>query len=96
MRQISLFPAPLDEQWREAKAACGNETLLLFRMGDFYEALNGDARVVAGVLELVITPRHKGDDSMPMTGFSYHQLDSYVSKLVAAGHRVAICERLAA
>jgi DNA mismatch repair protein MutS len=63
--------------------------VLLFRMGDFYEALYDDAKPVGQLLGLTITSRKDA----PMVGFPYHQLDAYTSKLVASGKRVAVIER---
>jgi DNA mismatch repair protein MutS len=81
------------QQYREAKLAAG-DALLLFRMGDFYELFDDDARVAARTLGIALTSRDKGDDPMPMAGFPYHQLDTYLAKIIAAGHRAAICEQV--
>jgi DNA mismatch repair protein MutS len=70
------------------------EALLLFRMGDFYELFFDDAKVAARTLGLALTSRDKGDDPVPMAGFPHHQLDSYLAKIIAAGHRAAICEQV--
>ena len=80
-------------QYQEAKAACG-DALLLFRMGDFYELFFDDAHAAARTLNLTLTSRDKGENPIPMAGFPYHQLESYLGKLVAAGMRVAICEQV--
>ena len=66
----------------------------LFRMGDFYELFFDDAKTAARVLGLALTSRDKGDDPVPMAGFPHHQLDSYLAKIIAAGHRAAICEQV--
>jgi len=69
-------------------------TLLLYRMGDFYEMFNEDARIAAQVLGLTLTSRnHGGDESTPLAGFPYHALDRYANRLVKAGHKIAICEQ---
>jgi DNA mismatch repair protein MutS len=81
------------QQYHEAKRAAG-DALLLFRMGDFYELFFDDARAAARVLGLALTSRDKGDDPVPMAGFPYHQLDSYLAKIIAAGYRAAICEQV--
>jgi DNA mismatch repair protein MutS len=81
------------QQYRDAKQAAG-EALLLFRMGDFYELFDDDAKIAAKTLGIALTSRDKGDDPMPMAGFPYHQLDTYLAKIIAAGHRAAICEQI--
>lgn len=85
--------SPMMQQYHEAKAAAG-EALLLFRMGDFYELFNDDAKTAARVLGIALTSRDKGDNPVPMAGFPYHQLDAYLAKIIAAGHRAAICEQV--
>ncbi|MGD0900252.1 MAG: DNA mismatch repair protein MutS, partial [Thermoguttaceae bacterium] len=80
-------------QYRDAKRACP-DALLLFRMGDFYELFDDDARVAARVLGLALTSREKGENAMPMAGFPHHQLQSYLAKLIAAGLRAAVCEQV--
>ena len=67
---------------------------LLFRMGDFYELFHDDAKKAAQVLNLTLTSREKGENAVPMAGFPYHQLESYLGKLIAAGLRVAICDQV--
>jgi DNA mismatch repair protein MutS len=81
------------QQYLEAKRACP-EALLLFRMGDFYEMFHDDAKVAAAVLNLALTSRDKGPDATPMAGFPYHQLETYLGKLIAAGKRVAVCDQV--
>ena len=69
--------------------------IVLFRMGDFYETFNEDAKKVAKILGIVLTKRSNGAaSSVPLAGFPYHSLDNYLHKLVNAGHRVAICEQV--
>jgi DNA mismatch repair protein MutS len=84
---------PMMQQYHEAKRAAG-DALLLFRMGDFYELFFDDAKSAARVLGLALTSRDKGDDPVPMAGFPYHQLDSYLAKIISAGYRAAICEQV--
>ncbi|HVX60781.1 MAG TPA: DNA mismatch repair protein MutS [Pirellulales bacterium] len=81
------------QQYFDAKAACP-DAVLLFRMGDFYETFHDDAKLVARVLNLALTSRDKGENPIPMAGFPHHQLESYLGKLIAAGHRAAICEQV--
>lgn len=67
------------------------DAILLFRCGDFYEAMNEDAKPVADTLGITLTVRK---DGMKIAGFPYHALDTYLPKLIRAGHRVAICDTL--
>jgi DNA mismatch repair protein MutS len=70
------------------------DEILLFRMGDFYETFDDDAKVVAKVLEIALTSREFGKgERIPLAGIPYHALNSYLGKLVKAGHRVALCEQ---
>ena len=72
-----------------------NNTIVLFRMGDFYETFNNDAVVTAKILGIVLTKRSNGAAAeVPLAGFPYHSIDNYLHKLVNAGHRVAICEQV--
>lgn len=69
--------------------------ILLFRMGDFYETFFEDARVLARDTGVALTSRNAGDpDPIPLAGFPWHQAESYVAKLLRAGHRVAICDQV--
>ncbi len=81
------------KQYMEAKQACP-DALLLFRMGDFYELFFEDAKIASRTLGIALTSREKGPDAPPMAGFPYHQLDTYLARLIAAGFRVAICEQV--
>ncbi|MGA2255660.1 MAG: DNA mismatch repair protein MutS [Thermoguttaceae bacterium] len=84
---------PMMKQYEEAKRACP-DALLLFRMGDFYEMFQDDAKTAARVLNLALTSRDKGENGTPMAGFPHHQLESYLGKLIAAGFRAAVCEQV--
>ena len=88
-----MAATPMMQQYQDAKAACG-EALLLFRMGDFYELFYDDAKAASRVLGLTLTSRDKGENPIPMAGFPYHQLESYLGKLIAAGLRAAVCEQV--
>jgi DNA mismatch repair protein MutS len=90
---MSNANTPMMKQYQEAKAACP-EALLLFRMGDFYEMFFDDAKTAARTLNLALTSRDKGEDATPMAGFPYHQLESYLGRLISAGFRVAVCEQV--
>ena len=69
--------------------------LLLFRVGDFYETFGEDAITTSKVLDIVLTKRSNGSASeVELAGFPHHALDNYLTKLVRAGYRVAICDQL--
>jgi DNA mismatch repair protein MutS len=90
---MSNVATPMMKQYHEAKEVCP-DALLLFRMGDFYEMFFDDAKTAARTLNLALTSREKGEDATPMAGFPYHQLESYLGKLISAGFRVAVCEQV--
>lgn len=72
------------------------DEILLFRLGDFYETFFDDARKAARALDIVLTSRNAGDgkEAVPLAGFPAHAADSYISRLLEAGHRVAVCEQV--
>lgn len=71
------------------------KAVLLFRMGDFYETFDEDARTVSRILGITLTSRNNGKaDDIPMAGFPHHSLDTHLPKLIRAGLRVAICEQV--
>ena len=84
---------PMMKQYYEAKKACP-DALLLFRMGDFYEMFHDDAKTAGKVLGITVTSRDKGENATPMSGFPYHQLETYLGKLIAAGLRAAVCDQV--
>ncbi len=85
---------PLTRQYRQIKAK-HPDTVLLFRLGDFYETFGDDAIITAQACGITLTKRNNGSDGdTPLAGFPHHQLDNYLPKLVRAGHRVAVCEQL--
>ncbi len=97
--QVGLNP-PLDSltpamrQYVEQKKRVG-DAVLLFRMGDFYETFYDDAVLCSRVLGIALTSRDKNSASpVPLAGIPYHALDGYLSKLVAAGYKVAISEQM--
>ena len=70
------------------------DAILLFRMGDFYETFDDDARVISRELEIALTSREFGAGSrIPLAGIPYHALDSYLARLIRQGYKVAICEQ---
>ena len=85
---------PLMEQYVEIKAA-NPDCLLFYRMGDFYELFFGDAEVASRALGIVLTKRgkHRGQD-IPMCGVPVERADDYLHRLIALGHRVAVCEQI--
>ncbi len=85
---------PMMERYLEVKRE-NPGTILLFRMGDFYELFYDDAKLAAKVLGLTLTSRDKGSaNPVPMAGFPYHALEGYLQKLIRAGHRAAVCEQV--
>ncbi len=69
--------------------------IVLFRLGDFYETFDEDAKVASRELEIVLTSREMGKGQpVPMAGIPYHALDNYLAKLIDRGYKVAICEQL--
>ena len=80
---------PMMQQYFEVKRGLPKDTLLLFRLGDFYELFFDDAVVASRLLGLTLTKRQ----DHPMAGLPYHAVDSYVGKLLAAGKKVAICDQ---
>ena len=85
---------PVMRQFREAKKS-HPDSIMLFRMGDFYETFDKDAIVASEILGITLTKRSNGAASaVPLAGFPYHSLDQYLHKLLKAGHRVAICEQV--
>ena len=84
---------PLMRQYFESKAKYP-DTILLFRIGDFYETFGEDAIVASQVLGIVLTARNNGGTDVELAGFPHHSVDNYLPKLVRAGYRVAICEQL--
>src|SRR6266853_2672418 len=85
---------PLMEQYVEIKAA-NPDCLLFYRMGDFYEMFFQDAEIASRALGIVLTKRgrHLGQD-IPMCGVPIERADEYLHRLIALGHRVAVCEQM--
>ena len=82
----------MQRQYREFRDKLAEGTILLFRLGDFYEVFGHDAEVAAKVLGLTLTKRHE----TPMAGLPHHAAPAYVNRLLAAGWKVAICDQLEA
>ena len=85
---------PLMRQYLEIKAD-HQDAILFFRLGDFYEMFMEDAVLASRILGITLTSRNKGDeDAVPLCGVPYHSSQAYIAKLIAAGHKVAICEQV--
>ncbi len=85
---------PIRRQYLKVKHSFP-DAILLFRMGDFYETFDDDARVASKELEITLTSRSMGKNvKVPMAGVPAHAVESYLAKLVKRGHKVAICEQL--
>lgn len=85
---------PMMQQYLDIKEKHPN-TILVYRMGDFYELFNDDAIIASKLLGITLTSRnHGGTDKTPLAGFPHHALDRYANKLVHAGHKIAICEQV--
>ena len=86
--------SPMMEQYFQIKQNYA-DTLLFFRLGDFYEMFFDDAKIASKELELVLTGRDCGqEERAPMCGVPFHSADSYIAKLVSRGYKVAICEQV--
>ena len=83
---------PLMRQYNEFKAKYP-ESILLFRVGDFYETFGQDAIDTSKILNIVLTSRNKNNQDR-LAGFPYHALETYLPRLIQAGKRVAICEQI--
>lgn len=85
---------PLLKQYFAVKAQ-HPEAVLLYRVGDFYETYSDDAVLVSKVLGLVQTKRSNGDkEAVPMAGFPHHAIEQYLTRLIRAGYKVAVCDQL--
>ncbi|MCL1946853.1 MAG: DNA mismatch repair protein MutS [Chitinivibrionia bacterium] len=87
-------PPPMMTQYYRIKAEYP-DTVLLYRMGDFYETFEEDAKITSRVLGLTLTKRnHGGENDTLLAGFPYHAIDKYLHKLVKAGYKAAVCEQV--
>ena len=87
---------PMMKQYLEIKEQ-NPDCILFFRLGDFYEMFNEDARLASKELDLTLTTRDRSkaaEDQIPMCGVPYHSCESYIARLVARGYNVAICEQM--
>ncbi|MBR3704848.1 MAG: DNA mismatch repair protein MutS [Oscillospiraceae bacterium] len=86
---------PMMRQYLEIKEQ-NKDAILFFRLGDFYEMFNEDAKLVSEELDLTLTTRDRGkpeDERTPMCGVPFHSSDGYIARLIAKGYKVAICEQ---
>ncbi len=84
---------PLQQQYTRIKKQFP-DTIVFFRLGDFYETFNDDAKIVSSVCNIVLTGREMGTGNrVPLAGVPYHALDNYLAKLIQAGYKVAIVEQ---
>jgi DNA mismatch repair protein MutS len=81
---------PMMRQYHAVRSELPPNTLLFFRLGDFYELFGDDAKDASGILNVALTKR----GTMPMCGVPYHAAKGYIEKLIAAGRRVAICDQV--
>jgi DNA mismatch repair protein MutS len=86
---------PMMRQYREWKRRYP-DYILLFRLGDFYEAFHEDAAVAARTLDIALTSRQKGEGAIPMAGVPHHAVDTYIARLIRAGLKVAVCDQVEA
>ncbi|MBQ3491433.1 MAG: DNA mismatch repair protein MutS, partial [Oscillospiraceae bacterium] len=87
---------PMRRQYFEIKER-NQDCVLFFRLGDFYEMFDDDARLAAKELDLTLTTRDRGkpeEEQTPMCGVPYHSVDAYIARLVQKGYKVAICEQM--
>ncbi len=89
---------PMRKQYLELKEKYP-DCLLFFRLGDFYEMFDEDARIASKELDLTLTTRDRDkdipkEDRVPMCGVPYHSYQSYLARLIAKGYKVAICEQM--
>ena len=87
---------PMMKQYREIKSRTP-DCILFFRLGDFYEMFDEDAKTASRELDLTLTTRDKGkdpEDQTPMCGVPYHSSEAYIARLLAKGYKVAICEQM--
>ena len=87
---------PMMKQYNQMKAE-HPDCILMFRLGDFYEMFNEDAKLVSKELDLTLTTRDRNkpaEERTPMCGVPYHSVEAYLARLIAKGYKVAICEQM--
>ena len=88
----TLYDTPMMQQYQSIKKEY-SDSILFFRMGDFYEMFNEDAKTASSVLQIALTSRNKKSNPVPMCGIPHHSANLYITKLLKAGKKVAICEQ---
>ena len=88
---------PMMRQYLEIKEQ-NKDSILFFRLGDFYEMFGDDAKTASRELDLMLTTRDKDktksfEEKVPMCGIPYHASDAYIARLISKGYKVAICEQ---
>ncbi|MEO0281372.1 MAG: DNA mismatch repair protein MutS, partial [candidate division WOR-3 bacterium] len=84
---------PILKQYKEIKSNF-NDSILLFRMGDFYETFYDDAKFIASILNITLTSREYGEEKIPLAGFPIKSADHYIRRLVSTGKKIAIADQL--
>src|SRR5690606_27999284 len=90
LARVSETLTPMMQQYQGIRRSLPADTLLLFRLGDFYEMFFEDAKEASSSLNVALNKRNQ----VPMCGIPYHAADNYVRKLIGAGRRVAICDQV--
>lgn len=85
--------SPMRQQYLDIKAQYPDK-ILLFRLGDFYEAFDADAEIVARELDIVLTARSNKGGKIPMAGVPHHSVDSYIARLVERGYHVVVADQM--
>ncbi len=86
---------PMIKQYRSIRKTLSEDTILFFRLGDFYEMFFGDAKQASSILDITLTAREAGDNNkIPMCGIPYHAAQGYINRLTRYGLKVAICEQV--
>ncbi|MBT3924066.1 MAG: DNA mismatch repair protein MutS [Nitrospina sp.] len=93
-KSIKVTPdiSPMMQQYQGIKKEYP-DSILFFRMGDFYEMFNEDAKTASRILQIALTARNKKSNPVPMCGIPHHSANLYITKLLKAGKKVAICEQ---
>ncbi len=90
--KVTQDDSPMMQQYQRIKKEY-SDSILFFRMGDFYEMFNDDAKTASGILQIALTSRNKKSNPVPMCGIPHHSANLYITKLLKAGKKVAICEQ---
>ncbi len=91
--KVKQDDSPMMQQYQGIKKEY-SDSILFFRMGDFYEMFNDDAKTASGILQIALTSRNKKSNPVPMCGIPHHSANLYINRLLKAGKKVAICEQI--